>query len=68
LDNIVHYIHIPATTEEGNYTLNAAHFSLTGAVESASIVAYALNITVGGTTSPDYGNSTRVGNAVVTEE
>ncbi|KXT13838.1 hypothetical protein AC579_6888 [Pseudocercospora musae] len=56
VENITHYVHVPATGfDKGeNVTLTAAHFSLIGALRSPIATSYAVNFTVGETTSSEY--------------
>ncbi|KAK4618191.1 Necrosis-inducing secreted protein 1 [Fulvia fulva] len=54
IGNITHYVHIPATTAKGEYTIQGAHFELTGVSTGPATSVYYANITVGDNTSSEY--------------
>lgn len=60
VENITHFVHIPATTKKGAYVLSGAQFSLFGASTSPTIINYQAKINVGDSTSKNYVDSTLV--------
>ncbi|KAK4494153.1 hypothetical protein PRZ48_014451 [Zasmidium cellare] len=60
VENITHYVHVPATTKKGKYVLSGAQFSLFGVSTSPTLVNYVANVTVGDSTSATYVDSTLV--------
>ncbi|KAF2164905.1 hypothetical protein M409DRAFT_24808 [Zasmidium cellare ATCC 36951] len=61
VENITHFVHIPATTQKGAYVLSGAQFSLFGASSTPTLINYVANVSVGEFTSTNYVFSTRVG-------
>lgn len=60
LENITHYVHIPATTAKGDVVITAAHFQLLGSSVGPDLESYAVNVTVGDAVSGQYVASYRI--------
>jgi len=60
ITNITKWTTLPASTPKGAATLSAGLFSLYGAVYSPTLSNYAVNVTIGDSTSTNYVSSTQV--------